>query len=457
MSGEDMESDTVRCWSKGGPGNKVWNWGDAISPTLFESITGAAPKILDYTDLGADPHIMICGSTMKWTTAGSILWGIGEIADDMKFVVPGVRPLGVAAVRGPLTRQRLIRAGIDCPDVYGDPALLFPRFYRPSSEKTHALGVIPHYVDIDLPRLGLLRNDPRVKVIDITQANTPVEDRIVSFINEVASCRAIVSSSLHGVILADAYGIPAKWMRLSELVYGGGFKFRDYFQSVDQAARADAPLTALGGFDEIIAAVQSDFVAFGAVRLDLDRLLAAFPGPKTRLEERTDLARWRAVANATPPWDARNIKIARHLCEKDVVIDFGAGRQTIRQHANLTAYTPVDCVAPAEGVFVCDYNKDMRFPDATPTVIVMSGFLEYILEPARFLQALKERYPGARCLFSWAYVPHETDARREHGWIAALNPALGDLTPFEPYFAGLTVIDRHETTATKQLIFEGYL
>jgi pyruvyltransferase len=135
-----------------------------------------------------------------------------------------VKPKKVFAVRGPMTRKLLLDQEIDCPEIYGDPALLFPRFYNPHIEKKYKVGIVPHYVDSKSNWIKSLNSD-EVKIIDICSDTH-------SFIDSIKECECIISSSLHGIIASDAYGIPNIWAKMSERVGGNGFKFRDYFASV---------------------------------------------------------------------------------------------------------------------------------------------------------------------------------------------------------------------------------
>ena len=56
-----------------------------------------------------------------------------------------------------------------------------------------------------------------------------IEQEPAQFVKEVASCRFILSSAMHGLICADSLGVPNKHMVLSDKVTGGNYKFRDYY------------------------------------------------------------------------------------------------------------------------------------------------------------------------------------------------------------------------------------
>ena len=49
-----------------------------------------------------------------------------------------------------------------------------------------------------------------------------------AFIDELAASSLVISSSLHGIILAESYGIPAIWLSAPSV---DGFKFQDWYHS----------------------------------------------------------------------------------------------------------------------------------------------------------------------------------------------------------------------------------
>ena len=175
-----------------------------------------------------------------------------------------ISPKNIHGVRGPSTRNRLAEKGFQCPEVYGDPALLMPRFYTPVMKKTVELGIIPHFVDKENEAILRLEKEG-IKIIDIFAGET-------EFIDHVNSCKHIVSSSLHGLIVADAYGIPSKWIKLSDNVYGDDFKYGDYYQSI-------------GVIDEKPIVIESKITASDLINacwkkemgIDLNRLIDSCP------------------------------------------------------------------------------------------------------------------------------------------------------------------------------------
>lgn len=200
---------------------KSKNFGDALSPYLVGKISGEKPERSSHiaTYLGLRENYAAVGSLFDQIGSKTTVWGSGIISLRRQIR----RPKNILAVRGPLTRKTLIERGIECPEVYGDPSLLLPKYYSPKSVKKYELGIIPNY--IDYRKVKRMSNDKRINVIDVKK---PIEE----VIEEIFSCKKTISSSLHGLIVSHVYNIPSVWAEFSNMVVGKGFKFRDYFQSV---------------------------------------------------------------------------------------------------------------------------------------------------------------------------------------------------------------------------------
>jgi autotransporter strand-loop-strand O-heptosyltransferase len=209
------------------------NFGDVISKSIIEFFSDK--KVInehmfqfDYERkiVFRNGKLISIGSSFIFSRANDYIWGTGCINSTSL----GDPPRKIYAVRGPLTRDVLLKNKIDCPEIYGDPAVLYPQIYHPKVEKTHKYGIIPHYIDFTdetiLKKLESLES-LGVKIINIT-------DDEETFIENLLSVEFVISSSLHGIIMSDAYGIPNVKIVLSNKLVGGSFKFKDYFMSVNR-------------------------------------------------------------------------------------------------------------------------------------------------------------------------------------------------------------------------------
>ncbi len=129
----------------------------------------------------------------------------------------------ILAARGPLTWERLDRPA-DC--VFGDPGLLAKFLLKSRPALRWKLGIALHYADRESAGLRKIaaQHADEVRWIDVRRP--PLE-----VIHEIAQCQGIVSSSLHGLIVADSLEIPSAWKR-STAVLGEGFKFADHAAAV---------------------------------------------------------------------------------------------------------------------------------------------------------------------------------------------------------------------------------
>ena len=105
----------------------------------------------------------------------------------------------------------------------GDPGLLAMFLFNLSGiQKKYTLCIIPHYIDKNLKILENLKIK-NSKILNITDEN--------NFMYQLAKCKRVISSSLHGLILSDSLIIPNIRIILSDKIAGGNFKYNDYYSS----------------------------------------------------------------------------------------------------------------------------------------------------------------------------------------------------------------------------------
>lgn len=205
-------------WNKCSAGK---NYGDLITPYIVGKLRGT--PVVD-AEHGSRHVLFGAGSIMRFVNQfmGQVtVMGSGVIFKEERFR----QPERVLRVRGPLTRKRFLEQGYACPEKYGDIGLLMPRVYAPDTAgRTFRVGIIPHYVDY-AQCVGMFKDVEDVTVIDVRKGVEAVTDCI-------RSCRCTLSSSLHGIIVSHAYGIPCAWIRISDRIIGGNTKYHDYYGSL---------------------------------------------------------------------------------------------------------------------------------------------------------------------------------------------------------------------------------
>lgn len=200
--------------------NKVDNVGDRLNSYLLQQVTGKEVYIVKSKKF---PHILPTGSILHFSSDSSYVWGSGLISPDQPRKVKFSK---ILALRGSLTLAEIRKqTDIELDLPLGDPGLLMPRYYKAKpSARRYAIGIVPHYIDQDSEILKPFVDRTDVKIISVQQ-------NYDSFINELSICDYILSSSLHGLILSDAYRVPNTWISMSNNIIGGEFKFKDYYST----------------------------------------------------------------------------------------------------------------------------------------------------------------------------------------------------------------------------------
>lgn len=248
--------------------NNKTNWGDAINPILIEKLFGK--KIVHQNEvynIASKPIYSLVGSIINVfnTNRRVRIWGSGVSNPEKPM---GYIPEKVYAVRGPKTREYLKINGVDSPEIYGDPVLLIDRIYKPENiAKKFKIGIIKHYEDKTPGLDKLVNSNPDVRYISIIRdMRNPFE-----IIDEIASCENIISSSLHGLILADVYKVPNVWVCF-EGYEKNTYKYLDYYESISSQTDHYVVIN-----DHKIEDLNSLPFKVNSIDLDLDKLYHSNP------------------------------------------------------------------------------------------------------------------------------------------------------------------------------------
>jgi hypothetical protein len=213
----DEEDVAFYWWSEHPP-----NFGDWITPYLVRKVTGRDPGgPVDPSKTNRNV-VISAGSIMRLCGPNTVVWGSG-IRDRHQDIRSGKL---IRSTRGPLTRMRLREVGCESPPIHGDPGLLLPKFYQPAdTPKKYSLGVIPHISQYTRVR-SLYQDEDGVTVLDLRTTD------IEGVIDQIVACEKVVSSSLHGIVVANAYHIPVRWIQFDTNIVGDNTKYYDHFRAV---------------------------------------------------------------------------------------------------------------------------------------------------------------------------------------------------------------------------------
>lgn len=194
---------------------KTNNFGDLIGPLVANTLLKQRGLINSDNN---KKRLLTVGSIIHFAQTDDTIWGSG-ILGNAKNELYQFTDLDIRAVRGPLTRKFLQENfSIKVPEIYGDPALLIPSLFpeikqKALHKKKYALTIIPHFLEYEsfkhLPNT-INPQAPLFKILD-----------------RIAQSELVVGSSLHAIIIAEAFGVPSQ---LYQSHHEHLFKYQDYYE-----------------------------------------------------------------------------------------------------------------------------------------------------------------------------------------------------------------------------------
>lgn len=234
------------------------NFGDYLSVKIVERIVNGPVKVIPKQLLNkTEKKLLAVGSILYFARENDVVWGSGTNGKNPKRSDYRFSHLDVRAVRGPLTREFLmVMFNIASPEIYGDPALLVPYLFPEFTKQKN-----PSKEFILIPNFGDEKLFPKEEYDFVVYPTEPWDEVIAKILDS----NFVIASSLHGLIIAEAFGIPARYLRVTEKE--PLLKYQDYYISTNRHnfkyATSIAEALQMGGEPPI--------------ECDLEKLYNAFP------------------------------------------------------------------------------------------------------------------------------------------------------------------------------------
>lgn len=235
------------------PGDGSVNFGDRLADIIVRQMLFKHGLSLD-DQVKVPQRLLAAGSVLHFATTGDHIWGSG-----WNGKIPArefkAQALHIHAVRGPLTEEFLVGRGIAVPKIYGDPGLLIPHIFN---NRFKVCAEVDYMFVPNLHDLSAVKHQSNV-VSPLWGWNLVVAN--------ILKAKLVLASSLHGLIVAEAFGIPARYVRLSQTE--DLFKYKDYYLG---SGRTEAEFAVANSIAEGL-----EMGGAQLPRYDATALLEAFP------------------------------------------------------------------------------------------------------------------------------------------------------------------------------------
>lgn len=238
----------------------TYNLGDYLSEIVVSYMCNVN-NVDMYKSIEKTRHLYAIGSILLMGYQNATVWGSGfpfqpSLARSLLHKKP-LRNLDIRCVRGPLTKKTMEQIGHKCPEVYGDPAVLLPLIYKPVMNKALDYIFIPHYQTEN----HIAGKVPSENILSMNTSDYK------AVIDKICSAKKVISSSLHGIILAESYGIPA--ILYFDMPENYEYKYKDWYESTGRINYAK--------YTSIEEAIESDEAKVPDLSFMRESLINSFP------------------------------------------------------------------------------------------------------------------------------------------------------------------------------------